>query len=136
MVHQKCMLVWVERGVWRGVCVCVCVFILESGSLQITSHPFNMVLLPSELLSVFDRGNGMCKQLTSASQKHTLTLRVHHSKWGGSDAHLALTTMAHQKCMLIWVKGGECVWGEGVSVCMCSLWNKALCKSCVIPLTW
>ena len=36
-----------------GGCVCVGVFNVESGSLQITSHPFNMVLLPTGLLIVW-----------------------------------------------------------------------------------
>ena len=35
------------------VCVCVCVFTVESVGLQITSHLFNMVLLPTGLLSVW-----------------------------------------------------------------------------------
>ena len=49
MLHRKCILVWVERG----VCVCVCVFTVESGCLQITCHPFNMVVLPTGLLTVW-----------------------------------------------------------------------------------
>ena len=35
------------------MCLCVCVFTVESVCLQITSHPFNMVLLPTGLLSVW-----------------------------------------------------------------------------------
>ena len=103
---------------WRGVCVCVCVFTVESGSLQITSHPFNMVLLPTGLLSVWPLEWHVLAANFCFPQAHTLTLSVHHSKWGGCGVHLALTTMVHRKCMLIWVKGGECVWGRGVSVCV------------------
>ena len=97
----------------------MCLFTVESDCFQITSHPFNMVLLPTGLLGVW-KWDGMCKQLTSASQKHTLTLRVHHLKWGRCGVHLTITTMVHQKCMLIWVKGGECMWGGGGGgVCVC-----------------
>ena len=57
MVHVKCMLARVEGcvcGGGGGGGVSVFVFNVKSGSLQITSHYFNMVLLPSELPSVLD----------------------------------------------------------------------------------
>ena len=50
-----------------GGCLCVCVTV-ESGSFQITSHPFNKVLSPTGLLS--GRGNSTWKQLTSAYQTY------------------------------------------------------------------
>ena len=40
------------EGVGGGGGVCVFVFTVESGRLQSTYHPFNMVVLPTELLSV------------------------------------------------------------------------------------
>ena len=60
------------------MCVSVCVFTVESGSLQINSHPYNMVLLPTGLLS--RSGNGTWKQLTSACKKNTPSRTVHQSK--------------------------------------------------------
>ena len=60
------MCVW-----WGGGGGSVFVFTVESGSLQITSHPFNMVLLPSELLSVLAVG------MARASSKLLLSRNTH-----------------------------------------------------------
>ena len=48
MVHGQCILVYGGVGVGGGLFV----FTVESGRLQITYHPFDMVVLPTGLLSV------------------------------------------------------------------------------------
>ena len=130
MLHPKCMLVWVERG----VCVCVCVFTVESGSLQITFHPFNMEMLPTGLLSVWpwewhvEAANFCLPETHSESQG--APLKISRMKYSPRTHHNGTSTM-HPGL-------GErgCVWGVSVSVCVCSLWNQAVCKSLVILLTW
>ena len=112
MVHEKCMLLWVEGG----VCVCVCVFTVESGSLQITSHPFNMVVLTTGLLSVWpwewhvEAANICLPETHSESQGTSLKMSrmrcspsAHHN--GTSKMHAGLG-------------GRGCVWGVCVSVCV------------------
>ena len=64
-----------------GVCVCVCVITVESGCLQITCHPFNMVVLQTGLLNVqpwewhVEAANFCFPETHSESQGAPLTMR-------------------------------------------------------------
>ena len=70
---------WVGGRGWGYVCLCV--FTVESGCLQITCHPFDMAVLPTGLLSVcpwewhMEAANFCLPETQSESQGAPLKMR-------------------------------------------------------------
>ena len=102
-----------------------CVFTVESGFLQITSHPFNMMLLPTGLLSVWpwewhmEAANFCLPETHSESQGAPLKMgrmgcspSPHHN--GTSTIHFGLGGRGCV-CVCVCVGGGGC---GGVCVCV------------------
>ena len=118
--------VCVKGGGGGSLCVCS---LLNQAPLQITSHPFNRVALPTGLLSVWPwewhvEAANFCWPETH-SQSQGPSLKMSRMRCSPSPHHNGTSKMHAGLC------------GKGcVCLCVCSLWNQALCKSRLILLTW
>ena len=113
-----------EGGV-SWVCVCVCLFTVESGSLEINCNISNIVVSPTGLLSVWPwewqvQATNFCFPETHSESKGAI-LKMSRTMYSPSHHHNGTCNMyaglGGRVCVCR--VGGVCVCGEGGGVCVC-----------------
>ena len=98
-VHDKCKLAW-RGGGGGGKGGGIPDILWIQAASRITYHVLKWWCYQQDLCA-FCHGNGILKGVTSVCPKHSLSLRMHYSKWGRC-VPLAHTTIVHKMQASLW----------------------------------